>query len=102
MEMSSGRNTKGLVIRITASGYFSPGAWANYTRHYPAGSYNVYCAPALQGGRATTCTLSQVTWRLAASTARTTILLGAFLRRKIQLWESFVDFLPLKDGAGNL
>ncbi len=23
-------------------GYFSPGSWANYTRHYPAGRYNVY------------------------------------------------------------
>ncbi len=51
-----------------AMGYFSGGAntsasWANYTRHYPAGTYNVYGRLA-SGGGATTATLSQVTSEL--------------------------------------
>ena len=55
-------------------GYFSPGSWANYTRHYPAGSYNIYARLAAGGG-ATTCTLSEVTggW---GTTNQTTSLLG--------------------------
>lgn len=79
-------------------GYFSPGAWANYTRHYPAGSYNIYARLAAGGG-ATTCTLSQVTggW---GTTAQTTILLGTFSVANTA-WESY-NFVPLKDGAGNL
>jgi hyaluronate lyase len=79
-------------------GYFSPGAWANYTRHYPAGSYNIYARLAA-GGSATTCTLSQVTggW---GTTTQTTNLLGTFSITKTA-WESY-NYIPLKDSAGNL
>lgn len=79
-------------------GYFSPGSWANYTRHYPAGSYNVYARLAAGGG-ATTCTLSQVTGNWG-TTNQTTTLLGTFSVANTA-WESY-NYVSLLDGAGNL
>ena len=85
-------------------GYFSGGAnttasWANYTRHYPAGSYNVYGRLAAGGGVETTATLSQVIsgW---GTTTQTTNLLGTFTVESTG-WESY-RFVPLRDGSGNL
>jgi hyaluronate lyase len=79
-------------------GYFSAGSWANYTRHYPAGSYNIYARLA-SGGSATTCTLCLVTggW---GTTAQTTNLLGTFSVPKTA-WETY-SYIPLLDGSGNL
>jgi len=79
-------------------GYFSAGAWANYTRHYPAGSYNVYARLATGGGP-TTCALYQVTggW---GTTNQTTNFLGTFSVANTG-WESY-NYVPLKDNAGNL
>ncbi len=84
-------------------GYFSGGAntsasWANYTRHYPAGSYNVYGRLA-SGGGATTATLSQVTsgW---GTTTQTTNFLGNFNVANTG-WETY-SFVPLRDVSGNL
>jgi len=79
-------------------GYFSPGAWANYTRHYPTGSYNVYARLATGGG-ATTCALYRVTggW---GTTNQTTNLLGTFSVPNTA-WESY-NYIPLKDNLGNL
>jgi hyaluronate lyase len=78
-------------------GYFSAGAWANYTRNYPAGTYNVYARLATGGG-VTTCALYQVTggWGTAA---QTTNLLGTF-SPPLTDWEVY-NFVPLKDAAGN-
>jgi Polysaccharide lyase family 8, super-sandwich domain/Polysaccharide lyase family 8, C-terminal beta-sandwich domain len=79
-------------------GYFSAGSWANYTRHYPAGTYNVYARLAAGGG-ATTCTLYQVTggW---GTTIQTTNLLGTFSVANTA-WESY-SYIPLENTAGNL
>jgi hyaluronate lyase len=79
-------------------GYFSPGAWANYTRRYPAGSYNVYARLA-SGGSETTCALYQVTggW---GTTNQSTNLLGT-LPVPVTTWESY-NFIPLEDSTGNL
>jgi len=79
-------------------GYFSPGAWANYTRHYPAGAYNVYARLAAGGG-ATTCALYQVTggW---STTNQTTNFLGTFTVPNTA-WESY-NYIPLKTASGNL
>jgi len=79
-------------------GYFSPGAWANYTRHFPAGKYNVYARLAT-GGSATTCALYQVTggW---GTTNQSTNLLGTF-SLPTTAWESY-SHIPLKDSLGNL
>ena len=79
-------------------GYFSAGAWANYTRHYPSGSYNVYARLAA-GSAATMCALSQVTggW---GTTNQTTNQLGTF-SVPLTAWESY-NYIPLLDGSGNL
>jgi hyaluronate lyase len=79
-------------------GYFSPGAWANYTRRYPAGRYAVYGRLA-SGGAATPCALYRVTggW---GTTAQTTELLGTFSVPKTA-WESY-NYIPLVDGSGSL
>ena len=79
-------------------GYFSAGSWANYTRHYPAGNYNVYARLAAGGG-ATTCTLSRVTkgW---GTTTQTTNFLGTFSVPNTA-WESY-NYIPLEDNFGNL
>jgi len=79
-------------------GYFSAGSWANYTRHYPAGSYYVYARLAAGGG-ATTCTLSRVTSGWGAVN-QTTNFLGTFSVPNTA-WESY-NYIPLQDSAGNL
>jgi hypothetical protein len=85
-------------------GYFSGGAntsgsFANYTRHYPAGSYNVYGRLASGGGVPTQNILSQVTggW---GTTTQTTNFLGVFNVQSTG-WESYT-FVPLRDNSGNL
>jgi hyaluronate lyase len=79
-------------------GYFSPGSWANYTRRFPVGRYNVYARLA-SGGGATTCTLSQVTggW---GTTNQTANQLGVFTVANTA-WESY-NYVPLQDNFGNL
>ena len=85
-------------------GYFSGGAntsgsWANYTRHYPAGSYNVWGRLAEGAGVPTAPLLNQVTggW---GTTSQTTNFLGAF-NVQSSGWESY-NFVPLRDNSGNL
>ncbi len=85
-------------------GYFSGGAnasssWANYTRYYPAGSYNVYGRLADGALVPTTATLSQVTSGWGTPT-QTTNLLGTFAVPNTG-WESY-NFVPLRDDSGNL
>jgi hyaluronate lyase len=79
-------------------GYFSPGAWANYTRHFPAGQYNVFARLAAGGG-ATTCNLYNVTagW---GTTNQSTNLLGTFSVPNTA-WESY-SYIPLRDSSSNL
>jgi hypothetical protein len=80
-------------------GYYSDGAWANYTRHYPAGSYNVYGRLACGGTAVSDATLSIVTsgW---GTTTQTTNLLGTFAVPNTG-WESYA-YCPLRDASGNL
>lgn len=79
-------------------GYFSAGAWVNYTRNFPAGSYNVYARLAA-GSSATTCALYRVTggWGTAA---QTTNLLGTF-SVPLTGWESYT-YVPLRDSNGSM
>jgi hyaluronate lyase len=79
-------------------GYFSTGSWANYTRRYPAGTYNVYARLA-SGGSPTVCTLSEVTRGWGTSTQMTN-LLGTF-SVPLTAWESY-NYIPLEDNLGNL
>jgi hypothetical protein len=78
-------------------GYFSAGAWANYTRHYPAGSYNIYARLAA-GSAATSCTLSVVThgW---GTTSQSSNLLGTFYV-PLTAWEQY-NYVPLVDSSSN-
>jgi hypothetical protein len=89
---------EGSGYRDYSIGYFSAGSWANYTRHYPMGNYNVYARLA-SGGSATACTLSRVTggW---GTTTQTTSLLGTF-SVPLTAWEGY-DYIPLEDSFGNL
>lgn len=85
-------------------GYFSGGtnttsSWANYTRHYPAGSYNVYGRLAAGGGVPTELLLSQITSGLGTFN-QTSNVLGSFTVQNTG-WESY-NFVPLRDNSGNL
>ncbi|HWF18854.1 MAG TPA: hypothetical protein VG754_06275 [Verrucomicrobiae bacterium] len=81
------------------AGYFSDGAWMNYTRHYPTGTYNVYGRMATGGGADSSCTLAEVTsgW---GTTNQTLGSLGTF-SVPFTAWESYT-FVPLRDDSGNL
>jgi hyaluronate lyase len=89
---------KGTGYSDYSIGYFSHGSWANYTRHYPPGSYYVYGRLAAGGG-ATTCALYRVTsgW---GSTIQGTNLLGTFSVANTA-WETY-NYVPLLDASGNL
>jgi hypothetical protein len=79
-------------------GFFGSGEWGNYTRHYPAGTYNVWGRFAAGGGD-TLAYLSQVTsgW---GTTTQTTNFLGTFSIGNSG-WASFT-WVALRDNSGNL
>ncbi len=79
-------------------GFFSAGAWANYTRNYPAGTYNIYARLAAGGG-VTTSALYQVTNGWGTQTQGTN-LLGTFTVPN-QGWETY-SYIPLRDNSGNI
>jgi Carbohydrate binding module (family 6) len=81
-------------------GYFGAGEWGNYTRHYPAGTYNVWgrfaCGDVVNQSRAL---LSIVTggW---GTTDQTTNYLGSFSIPATG-WSTF-GWVALRDISGNL
>jgi hypothetical protein len=79
-------------------GWFAGGEWVNYTRNYPAGTYNVYARFA-GGAGAASATLGKVTdgW---GTTEQTLTNLGSFSFTGTS-WSSF-QYVPLKDAQGNL
>ncbi len=81
-------------------GYYSDGAWANYTRTYPAGSYNIYGRMATASATGTDATLALVTdgW---GTSSQTTNILGAFAIPNTGGWETYA-FVPLRDSSGNV
>jgi hypothetical protein len=81
-------------------GFFSDGAWANYTRTYPAGIYNVYARLATASATGTDATLAMVTSGWGTS-SQTTNILGAFAVPNTGGWENYA-FVPLRDNLGNL
>jgi len=78
-------------------GSFGGGSWANYTRHYPFGTYNVIGRFA-EGAGAAEANLSQVT-RGYATTNQTTSLIGTFLIPEAG-WSSW-ESVELTDAHGN-
>ncbi|HVM47422.1 MAG TPA: carbohydrate-binding protein [Candidatus Acidoferrum sp.] len=79
-------------------GYFDSGEWVNYTRSFPAGTYNVYAR--LANGNAGTATIymDQVITGAGTSTQATTGL-GTF-SFPAQGWNTY-SYVPLRDRYGN-
>jgi hypothetical protein len=86
------------LIKDYKIGWFNGGEWANYTRNFPAGTYNVYAR--LGGGNGwATVTLSKVT--SGQGTAEQTVTsLGQFSFVGTA-WSTY-QYVPLRDAYGNL
>jgi hypothetical protein len=81
-------------------GWTATGQWANYTRTYPFGVYNVYLRGASPGGTPDAVTLMQVTSGLGTSN-QTTVPLGRFNVPSTGGYQNYT-FVPLVNLAGNL
>ncbi len=79
-------------------GYFNPPNWVNYTRIFPAGTYNIYARVANGNGGLANCYLAEVTSG-QGTTSQTTKQLGVF-QFSGRGWNSY-DFIPLTDPWGN-
>ncbi|HEX3628691.1 MAG TPA: hypothetical protein VH280_25050 [Verrucomicrobiae bacterium] len=80
-------------------GYFNPSNWVNYTRTYPAGTYNIYGRLANGNGGLANCSLAEVTSG-QGTTNQTLTPLGMF-QFSARGWNSF-NFVPLTDPWGNV
>ena len=80
-------------------GYFNPSNWVNYTRTFPAGTYNIYGRLANGNVGLANCYLTEVTSG-EGTTSQTTIQLGTF-QFAGRGWSSY-DFIPLTDEWGNV
>jgi hypothetical protein len=80
-------------------GFFSNGSWANYTRHYPAGTYFVYGRFATQS-TGTDAQLGEVTsgW---GTTTQSSNILGSFTVPNTGSWTVY-QYVPMRDASGNL
>jgi hypothetical protein len=78
------------------TGAASPPLWANYTRHYPAGKWNIYLRAAGNGGSSLT---SPSAWLNQGGPNGT--LLGRFAVRNVANWQIYT-WAPMTDVAGNL
>lgn len=81
-------------------GWNNGGFWANYTRTYPAGNYNVYMRAANGNGGAGSATWAQVTSGVGTPT-QTTTNLGTFAIPPMGGWQTYT-WVPLRDPGGNL
>jgi hypothetical protein len=79
-------------------GYWADGSWAHYTRHYPAGTYNVM-ARMKEGNGPVPCTLSKVA--APTGTGEATTLLGSFYPTNAGNFNSFQNVM-LVDANTNL
>lgn len=79
-------------------GWFTAGEWLNYTRHYPAGKYQVYARFSRGTGTNATPTLSKVTSGLGTTT-QTTVDIGQFSVDS-HGWGTY-NWIELKDGTGS-
>lgn len=81
-------------------GWNNGGFWANYTRTYPAGNFNVYMRAANGDGGTGSATWSQVLSGVGTAT-QTTTNLGTFSIPPQGGWQTYT-WIPLKDTSGNL
>jgi hypothetical protein len=80
------------------AGYFDSGEWVNYTRSFPAGTYNIYARLANGAGGTATVNLSKVTSGQGTS-SQGTVSLGSF-QFAAQGWNNYTN-VPLRDRFGN-
>jgi hypothetical protein len=80
-------------------GYFNPGFWANYTRTFPAGNYNIIGRFSDGAGNPFNTTLALVTGG-RGTTTQTNQLLGTFTGPS-KGWNTY-EWSPLRDTNGNL
>jgi hypothetical protein len=80
-------------------GYFTTGEWLNFTRTFPAGTYNIYARLAENAGVTGSASLSLVTsgW---GTVSQTTTPLGTFSFTGAG-WQTY-KYAPLYDSFGNL
>jgi len=78
--------------------WFGPGSWLNYTRHYPAGTYNIL-GRFTEGASDTEVILSRVTSGFG-TTSQTTSRLGTFFV-PLGGWNTW-EYTPLTDAQSNL
>ncbi|MDB6121599.1 MAG: hypothetical protein JWQ71_592 [Pedosphaera sp.] len=74
--------------------------WANYSRTYPAGTYNVCMRGANANGSSGSATLALVTSGVGTA-SQTTTNLGTFVIPPTGGWQTYT-WIPLKDAGGNL
>jgi hypothetical protein len=82
-------------------GWFDSSEWANYSRNYPGGTYNVFVRAANgQAASAGSLILSQVTSGVGTP-SQTLTNLGTAAIPPTSGWQTY-DWMPFRDGAGNL
>jgi hypothetical protein len=81
-------------------GYFYASNWLNYTRTFPANTYNIWGRLAGGGGAFTNVTLSLVTSGVGTSN-QTTQVLGSFSDANPAGWQAY-HTIPLLDTNGNM
>ena len=82
-----------------AIGYFTVGEWVNYTRTYPAGTYNIFGRFAADGGTSY-LSLGAVT-NGAGTSSQSVQNLGTFVVANTGSWGTYA-FTPLTDQYGNV
>ncbi|HEX3797772.1 MAG TPA: hypothetical protein VH413_03655 [Verrucomicrobiae bacterium] len=80
-------------------GYYGGGYWMNYTRHYPAGTYNVWGRLAGGAGPFSGTTLSMVTSGVGTSVQSSNVL-GTFSDPNAAGWQTW-HWIPMRDANGN-
>jgi hypothetical protein len=79
--------------------YYYSGNWLNYTRTFPAGTYNIWGRLGAGGGAFSGCTLSMVTNGWGTSNQLTTVL-GTFSDPSPSGWQSY-HWIQLLDTNSN-
>ena len=79
-------------------GWYNTGTWLNYTRHYPAGTYNIYGRMAGGAGAFSGTVLSVVTSGWGTST-QTTNVLGTFADPNASGWQTW-HWVPMLNSSG--
>ena len=86
-------------IKDYATGWFDSGEWVNYTRVFPAGTYNVFARLSNGNGGSANAYLDKVTSGQGTANQRTARL-GTFTFQG-RGWSSY-DYVPLRDRFGNV